>query len=70
MLDNTSFAVLALDWYKTCYTHFGGFLKEPLITLDVLRWCYIMILGDNGFIGKELVKEILQSNEGIEIIRH
>lgn len=30
----------------------------------------VMILGDNGFIGKELVKEILQSNEGIEVIRH
>lgn len=29
----------------------------------------VMILGDNGFIGKELVKEILNTNSDVEVIR-
>lgn len=29
----------------------------------------VMILGDNGFIGKELVKEILSTNPDVEVIR-
>ena len=37
VLDAATLAVVALDWYKASYAHFGGLLQEPFVTLDILR---------------------------------